>query len=181
MAKTILITGGARSGKSSFALSLASAYPEKRVFLATAVAFDTEMEERIGKHRFERGDLFTTIEEPYCIDKTLSGIDQDVSVVLIDCLTVWAGNLFYRYENDPVKVQNHIDDFATSVTTYHYDLIMVTNEVGCGIIPDNALARMFRDTAGKMNQDIARVVDTVYLCSCGLPLTLKENSKKECV
>ncbi|MBN1577924.1 MAG: bifunctional adenosylcobinamide kinase/adenosylcobinamide-phosphate guanylyltransferase [Chitinispirillaceae bacterium] len=173
MASITLITGGARSGKSRFALELAMRHEGKRFFIATAQAFDPEMEERIRKHRIERGSDFSTIEAPLELSAALRNVPPDAAVILIDCLTVWLGNLLFHYRKEDEAVEVEIVKFTDALSSVKPDLIVVTNEVGAGIVPDNALARKFRDIAGGLNRDVAARADTVYLCVCGIPLAVK--------
>ena len=171
MINVIYVTGGARSGKSSFALRLASRY-EKKVFLATAEPFDDEMKSRIGKHREERGDQFITIEEPLYPEQALLNLPPGSEVVLLDCLTVWAGNLMHCFE-DEGEINNRIDCLLEVLRQPPCDIILVSNEVGMGIVPENAMARRFRDIAGIVNQKVASRATEAYLLCSGLPVRLK--------
>jgi adenosylcobinamide kinase/adenosylcobinamide-phosphate guanylyltransferase len=174
MMKSItLITGGARSGKSSFALDLASKNYERRVFIATAVAFDAEMKRRIVQHQKERGNLFHTLEEPVHLTETLSAVPPGTEVALVDCLTVWIGNLYHHFQQDEASVRSHLNEFLDGISQVSFDLILVTNEVGWGIVPENPLARSFRDMAGYVNRRVAQKAAYAYLLCCGIPLTLK--------
>lgn len=174
MASVTLITGGCRSGKSLYAQELACLYPQERRFIATAVAFDSEMGERIKKHRQERGGQFLTVEEPYNLASAIiTAYRENPSVILIDCLTVWVGNLLYRYENEPSSVEKSINDFLSAIENPLCDLVIVTNEVGMGIVPDNASARYFRDCAGSLNRNTALRSGNVILCVCGIPVAIK--------
>jgi adenosylcobinamide kinase / adenosylcobinamide-phosphate guanylyltransferase len=169
--KITLITGGSRSGKSSYALSLARPY-KKPIFLATAEPFDGEMSDRIRRHQAERGDTFITIEEPVELAKALASLPAGTEVVLIDCLTVWLGNLMHKQglREEPYA---EVEALYVFLKNPPCDLIFVTNEVGSGIIPADALTRAYRDHAGWLNQEVARRADQVVLVTCGLPLTLK--------
>ena len=171
MINVIYVTGGARSGKSSFALQLASRY-EKKVFLATAEPFDDEMKSRIGKHREERGDQFITIEEPLYPEQALRILPSGSEVVLLDCLTVWAGNLMHRFDDEGL-IHNRIDCFINVLDHPPCDIILVSNEVGMGIVPENTMARRFRDIAGIVNQKVASRATEAYLLCSGLPVRLK--------
>jgi adenosylcobinamide kinase/adenosylcobinamide-phosphate guanylyltransferase len=174
MAKVILITGGARSGKSSFAQECAEKYSEKRIFIATAQPFDAEMEQRIARHKVDRGDKFETIEAPFDLAAALRHTPVDTSVILLDCMTVWVGNLLYRYENDFIRIGKAVEAFTAALINLHTDVVIVTNEVGMGIVPDNPLVRQFRDLAGNLNRSVAGMADEVYLCVCGLPVKIKD-------
>ena len=171
MRRVIYVTGGARSGKSSYALRLAAGY-EKRVFLATAEPFDDEMQSRIGKHREERGEQFVTIEEPLYPEQALRNLPAGTEVVLIDCLTVWAGNLMHFFE-DESEIKKRMDSFLEALRRPPCDIILVSNEVGMGIVPENAMARKFRDIAGIVNQHVASIATEAYLLCSGLPIRLK--------
>jgi adenosylcobinamide kinase/adenosylcobinamide-phosphate guanylyltransferase len=174
MMKSItLITGGARSGKSSFALDLARKNYDRRVFIATAVAFDEEMKRRIVKHQKERGNLFHTLEEPVHLTETLSAVPPGTEVALVDCLTVWIGNLYHHFQQNETVVRSQLNEFIEGISQVSYDLILVTNEVGWGIVPENPLARSFRDMAGYLNRRVAQKAAYAYLLCCGIPLTLK--------
>lgn len=171
MGDVVFLTGGARSGKSSFALKRAEGYAAK-VFLATAETFDEEMVLRVKKHKEERGDEFHTIEEPVYLDKALQGIPGNTEVVIVDCLTVWAGNLLYKLKDDGT-IMSHVDRLLDVLQNPPCTIILVSNEVGMGIVPENAMAREFRDIAGVINQKVAGVsTEAWFLCS-GIPMRLK--------
>ncbi|NTV05270.1 MAG: bifunctional adenosylcobinamide kinase/adenosylcobinamide-phosphate guanylyltransferase [Chlorobiaceae bacterium] len=173
MPNIYFLTGGARSGKSSFALQLAVPY-KKRVFLATAEPFDEEMQCRISKHREERAGEFITIEEPVSLDRALRELPQGTDVVLLDCLTVWAGNLMhYAGTNGEGEIEKRIELFLDVLICPPCDIILVSNEVGMGIVPENAMARKFRDVAGIINQRVASLATEAWLLCSGLPLRLK--------
>lgn len=175
MAGMTLIIGGARSGKSSFALKSALALPEKRAFLATAAAIDAEMADRIEKHKQERAGGFVVIEEPYELSRAALGLKNDpaVNCLVVDCLTVWMGNLFHAFSGDIGRVGRKTDEFLLVISGCSFSSILVANEVGLGIVPDNALGRNFRDAAGRLNKEIAAMADEVYLCVCGIPMKIK--------
>jgi adenosylcobinamide kinase / adenosylcobinamide-phosphate guanylyltransferase len=173
MGKLTLLTGGSRSGKSTYALKLASGYGDHRVFIATALATDDEMKARIDKHKHDRGQAFNTVEAPYNLADAIMTLDSECSVAVVDCLTVWLGNMFYKFDNDDRAIEDAISGLCLAVQKRPFDLILVTNEVGMGIVPDNALARRFRDAQGSLNQRIAACADAVYLCCCGIPLEIK--------
>ncbi len=173
MGSITLVTGGARSGKSSFAQELAMRYSGIRIFIATAIGIDEEMDLRISRHRKERGDRFETVESPWDLARAVDGLPMETEVALIDCLTVWLGNLMYRHEKEPSAVESAIDSFIEKAAAARPDLIIVTNEVGMGIVPENDLARRFRDIAGSLNRRIAGMASRVFLCVCGIPVTIK--------
>ncbi len=169
----ILITGGARCGKSALALRLALESYSRRTFVATAVNTDPEMNERISKHRLERGDLFHTIEEPIAPGRILTNLPNSTEVAVVDCLTVWLGNLYHRFDGREPQVQAEVDTFLSDLDHVSCDLILVTNEVGWGIVPEHPLARSFRDMAGYLNRKVAEKSAHVYLLCSGIPLALK--------
>lgn len=169
----ILITGGARCGKSAFALRLAEANYSARAFIATAVETDLEMRDRISRHRSERGDRFETIEEPFEPARVLSALPHRTQVAVMDCLTVWLGNLYHRFDGREGSVAAEVDLFLSCLDHIPIDLIFVTNEVGWGIVPENGLARSFRDMAGYLNRKVAERSAHVYLVCAGIPLALK--------
>jgi len=171
MKKIILITGGGRSGKSRYALGLAEAYP-KKAFIATAEPIDKEMEERIIKHRQERGEAFLTIEEPLDLSKAIYSLPRDIEVAVIDCLTVWLGNLMHRTEKTD-RLFPEVTSFLKALKASSCDLIIITNEVGMGVIPSNKLARQYRDISGQLNQSVACLADQVILMVSGFPLIIK--------
>ncbi|MEN7972870.1 MAG: bifunctional adenosylcobinamide kinase/adenosylcobinamide-phosphate guanylyltransferase [Verrucomicrobiota bacterium] len=169
--KTLLVTGGSRSGKTAHALERAMRF-ENRIYLATAEAIDEEMVDRIDRHQAERGDDFKTVEEPLDLAGALNRIPEGTGVVLIDCMTVWLGNLMHKngVQKEPYT---EVRDFLTALETPPCNIVIVTNELGSGIIPHDAMTRTYRDHAGWLNQDIAKIADEVLLVACGLPLTLK--------
>ncbi|MCG8343357.1 MAG: bifunctional adenosylcobinamide kinase/adenosylcobinamide-phosphate guanylyltransferase [Chlorobiales bacterium] len=171
MEDVIYVTGGARSGKSSFALECAERYG-KKAFIATAEPFDEEMAVRVQKHREERGDDFHTIEEPVCLDEALQSVSKDTDVVIVDCLTMWAGNLLHKCESNGV-IMSHVERLLDVLRNPPCNSILVSNEVGMGIVPDNAMAREFRDIAGIINQKVANVSTEAWLLCSGLPVKLK--------
>lgn len=172
MAEVILITGGARSGKSAEALRLGEPF-ERRVFIATAEAFDDEMRERIERHQAERGKDWQTIEAPLELAAAIESVDDPEAAVVIDCLTVWLGNLMHR---DKAVTENSPPCTALLEALQRSSaarIVLVTNEVGSGIVPEHALSRRFRDVAGRLNQRVAAIADRVILTVCGLPLPIK--------
>jgi adenosylcobinamide kinase/adenosylcobinamide-phosphate guanylyltransferase len=168
--RLVLVLGGARSGKSSFALREASALPGRKAYIATAQAFDPEMQEKIKKHRAERDSGWDTFEEPSDLSRLLAEISNTHDVVLIDCLTLWLSNLMLADKN----VEKEMEAFISSLATVHCSVFTVSNEVGMGIVPANEIARRFRDFAGTLNQRVAAAADQVYLVIAGVPLKIKE-------
>lgn len=165
------ILGGSRSGKSSFALERASAISGPKAFIATARAFDDEMKERIERHKQERSAEWMTFEEHVALPNLISGMRSRYDVVLIDCLTLWLSNLMMNNAD----VEAEIESFLSSAIAYPASLFVVSNEVGMGIVPENALARKFRDFAGTLNRRVAEIADEVYLVTAGIPMKIKAN------
>ncbi|HEX2958043.1 MAG TPA: bifunctional adenosylcobinamide kinase/adenosylcobinamide-phosphate guanylyltransferase [Chitinispirillaceae bacterium] len=179
MGKIVLVTGGARSGKSSWAQQNAenSTAGKKRVFIATAVPIDTEMSDRILKHREDRdAAIWTTVESPYELAKAVASVDNE-SVVCIDCITVWLGNMWYQLDGDEDALnkcgRTLCNAFQVWKTTMSGEMFIVTNEVGWGIVPESPEVRMFRDTAGFLNKSLAAIADELILTICGVPLKVK--------
>jgi adenosylcobinamide kinase/adenosylcobinamide-phosphate guanylyltransferase len=164
----ILITGGARSGKSTRAEARAREFAGKPVYIATAEAFDHEMRERIAKHQARRGHEWIEHETPLELVAALNATDGG-GARLVDCLTIWLSNLMHQ-GRDWAKEAARL---AEALRTQQSPVVLVTNEVGSGIVPDNALAREFRDAAGLLNQMIARVADEVEFVVAGLPMRVK--------
>ena len=172
MSKIYFITGGARSGKSAFAEKLANDIPGKRAYLATAQALDAEMVARIEHHRRRRGSAWDTYEEPLAITELLRKLSGRYQVVLLDCLTLWLSNIMARTGSDE-EIGDRVDDLTSCLRDFAGICIVVSNEVGLGIVPDNPLARRFRDLAGMTNQKIARTADEAYLLASGIPVKIK--------
>jgi adenosyl cobinamide kinase/adenosyl cobinamide phosphate guanylyltransferase len=168
-----LITGGARSGKSAQALILAAqCFGNRRAFIATAEALDDEMRGRIARHRADRPRSFETIEEPVAIADVLAACEARIDAVVIDCLTLWISNLMGRGLSDDA-ITREAERLAAVLANATFSAIVVTDEVGWGIVPVNPTARRFRDRLGWTNQTIARVADRVILMAAGYPLVVK--------
>ncbi|MBI3753746.1 MAG: bifunctional adenosylcobinamide kinase/adenosylcobinamide-phosphate guanylyltransferase [Deltaproteobacteria bacterium] len=174
--KLIFILGGARSGKSAYALKLAESIAGERLYLATAEALDKEMAERIKKHKKERGNNWTTIEEPMRIADVIAK-DKKHAVILLDCLTLWLSNLITNYElritNLDSQIAKQIASLISACKKTKANIIVVSNEVGLGIVPDNPLARRFRDIAGIANQKMAEAADEVYFVVSRIGMRIK--------
>lgn len=161
-----LVTGGARSGKTRFALGSMDSQ-KRRTYIATAELLDDEMRQRAANHRKERGDCWTTIEESYDIAAHVKALD---GFVVIDCLTLWLSNWLLRDEN---RLEDNLAGLCAVLRGTAADVVAITNEVGFSIVPDNALARRFRDLSGLMNQRVAETADRVFLMVSGIPLQVK--------
>ena len=172
MCLTILVTGGARSGKSSFAEKRTTQLGSSLMYIATSEIIDSEMEKRVAEHQARRGSEWQTLHAPLKLTEALSETDGK-GPCLVDCLTIWLNNLIFHNEDTIVATKELI-----KVLEQRSDpVVLVTNEVGSGIVPENALARRFRDEAGRMNQIISQVADEVYLSVSGIPLQIKPNPK----
>lgn len=169
--RSILVLGGARSGKSRFAEGLARDTGLDRFYLATGRAWDDEMRDRIATHKADRaGDGWTTHEEPLDLVGALKALDEPGRVILVDCLTLWVTNLMMEEGRD---VDADGAALAASLRELQATIIFVSNEVGLGIVPENKMARAFRDHAGRLHQAIAAEADEVYFVAAGLPLKMK--------
>ena len=163
-----LVLGGARSGKSTFAESLVRCH-NQWVYIATAECVDDEMAHRIETHRRQRGADWRTVEAPLELVAAIRQESAPNVCLLVDCLTVWLGNLMhYGWEIDAAQ-----DALLDTLTEVSGPIVLVANEVGLGIVPDNAVARAFRDHAGRLNQAVARLAERVYFVAAGLPVLLK--------
>ncbi|MFW6112904.1 MAG: bifunctional adenosylcobinamide kinase/adenosylcobinamide-phosphate guanylyltransferase [Thermodesulfobacteriota bacterium] len=167
-----LVLGGARSGKSRYALDLAGAFPPPRLYLATAEAGDEEMAARIAQHRRDRGEGWETAEAPLELAGALSQAQGRYQVIVVDCLTLWLSNQLIR-GGDDAELQRLGVELVAAVEKAATPTIVVSNEVGWGIVPENPLAREFRDRAGWLHQLMAAAADLVVLLVAGLPLTVK--------
>jgi adenosylcobinamide kinase/adenosylcobinamide-phosphate guanylyltransferase len=170
----MLVLGGAKRGKSRFALNLCNSFHRKRIFLATAQALDPEMKERIKRHQKERGGDWVTVEEPINIGHQIRSFDSENTVILIDCLTLWLNNLYMQYDEDQESIWQTIEDLLSQLSIIRGALVIVSNEVGMGIVPDNSLARRYRDDVGSANQRIAQIAQKVVAVMAGIPLALKD-------
>ena len=172
----VLVGGGARSGKSALALARARALGDRRAFIATATAGDEEMAVRIDQHRTDRGDDFDVIEEPLDLIAALARC-RDHDVTLIDCLTLWVSNLLCREpspgDGTSSEVGAIVRDTVGAIVHHPRPVIVVSNEVGLGVVPNSALGRVFRDEVGRLHQLLARAADEVYMAAMGLSLRLK--------
>jgi len=170
--KIIFITGGVRSGKSKYATTLAKNRASEVIFLATAIAKDEEMKKRIEEHKKSRPDRWRTIEETKDISSILLDIQPPCELVIIDCLTFFVSNLLLEGVNEETILQE-IKKIVDTMLQVDYTIIVVSNEVGGGIVPDNELGRKFRDIIGMANQIVAESAHEVYLIVSGIPVKLK--------
>lgn len=169
----VLVLGGVRSGKSRYAQNLAETWP-KVTFIATAPrSDDEEMRRKIVRHQADRPAWWTTVEEPLELGRVLESRAGQTDAILIDCLTLFAANLLDAHANEESRLLDEVDRLCTALRTAAQPVILVSNEVGSGVVPAFASGRRFRDLAGEINQRVAAVADTVLLMVAGLPLTLK--------
>lgn len=185
MAKIILVTGGARSGKSSFAEKMCENIGTEIAYIATAIPFDDGMLDRIKKHREQRPSEWETFEISRNIDKNIKDISLKKDTVLLDCITVLVNNIMFEEDvnwdncsHDVIdeieeKIKVEIKALIEAVKNTNLNFIMVTNEVGLGIVPENRLARIYRDIAGRVNQILGQYSNEIYLVVCGAPLKIK--------
>lgn len=178
--KLIFITGGARSGKSALAERFARELGGRVTFMATAVVTDDEMRLRIEHHKRHRPADWNTVEEPLALDDALRGLKGKTDVILLDCLTVWLGNLLHAgedqaqpSENLQQKLLSRVEELLAVIRESPFSVVVVSNEVGSGVVPPYSMGRFFRDVAGWANQLIARQADEVWLSVAGLPLRFK--------
>ena len=167
----VLVFGGARSGKSRFASQLAEGTFKKPLYLATAEALDAEMAERIELHKKARGSRWLCLEEPLDIARVISRPPKACDGILLDCLTLWLTNVLMKEGEKAVKPRRN--ELIAALEVAGVPVILVSNEVGMGIVPESKLGRAFRDLAGWLNQDVATVADTVVFVAAGLPMVLK--------
>jgi len=177
--KIILVTGGARSGKSLFAEQYAIAQGGSKAYIATAQIYDQEMASRVAVHRGRRADDWQTFEAPYDAHQTIEQAAQKATIILFDCLTLYISNLLLAPNMADQSEKNQyimtqIDKLLNSARASQVTVLFVTNEVGMGIVPDNALARQYRDIAGLVNQKVAASADEVYLVVSGLAVEIKK-------
>lgn len=165
-----LLVGGVRSGKSTLALRLAGRSNGAVVFVATAERLDADMDARIDRHRLERPDHWTTVEEPLHLAGAVRDTPAEATLV-VDCLTVWMGNLMHHIEPETTR-SSMLDEFVEALRGRRAPTVVVTNEVGMGVHPETELGRIYRDELGRLNQRVAAVADEVLLCVAGRTLRL---------
>jgi len=168
-ARSVLVLGGARSGKSAYAQTLAERAAPERLYLATAEAGDAEMAARIARHQAERGDGWTTIEEPLALAETLAAVARPGRATLVDCLTLWLTNLMFAGRD----VEAELARLAAAIGALEGPAVLVSNEVGLSLVPETKLGRQFRDWQGLANREAARACEAVVFVAAGLPTLLK--------
>lgn len=180
MAKITFLLGGVRSGKSSYAIELANKISDKVVYLATGVACDDEMKLKIELHKKTRPKSWKVIEEPLNIETALDRVDKSIKVIIFDCLTFWVSNLIRHYQTKgttktqlDTEITNRVCKAISIAKGVIPQVIIVSNEVGMGIVPDTELGRAFRDILGRANQIVAVSADEVFFLVAGLPVKIK--------
>ena len=171
--RIVFITGGARSGKSSFALKEASLVQGRKAFIATAEAIDAEMKERIERHRRDRGAGWETCEEPLQVQRRSRKCRTVYDVLVLDCLTIWLSNVMWAGSDVHLEIEDLVCTIKRFSENSPASLFIVSNEVGMGIVPENEMARKFRDLAGFLNQRVAEVSGEVYWTVAGIPVKIK--------
>ena len=173
MNKLTFVIGGCRSGKSSHALKIAEDIPGgRKIYIATCVPQDDEMRQRVAKHQRERRENWTTVEEPLLLPEAILEHSSKADVVLVDCLTLWLSNLLME-TNDDAKLEGMISQLTNALKNATCPIILVSNEVGTGIVPENKLARQYRDFTGHANQAVAKAAGKVIWMVAGIPVTVK--------
>jgi adenosylcobinamide kinase/adenosylcobinamide-phosphate guanylyltransferase len=169
-----LVIGGCRSGKSRQALAVAEAFTAaRRIFIATCVPRDDEMRRRVSRHKAERDRSWHTVETPIELPRALIDHGRADTVVLVDCLTLWISNLLLAADDHTHRIDAHVDQLVAALRQTDGLVVLVSNEVGTGIVPENLLARVFRDAAGFANQRVAQAVDRVLWMVAGIPVQIK--------
>lgn len=173
MKEIIFVIGGCRSGKSSHALEAAEKMPgNRKIYIATCVPQDDEMKQRVAKHQKERSRSWVTTEVPLDLPKAILETSQQENVILVDCLTLWVSNLLMETDEEK-KIEKMIAQLTTALEKAPGTIVLVSNEIGTGIVPENKLARQYRDIIGLVNQAVARTADKVIWMVAGIPVTVK--------
>ena len=173
MRKIVLVTGGCRSGKSTYALQTAeNVSGENKIFVATCLPQDDEMAQRVARHKKERGQRWTTVLEPLYLPEVIAEHSPNADVMIIDCLTLWVSNLLMKTA-DEKKWMEIVFQLIDALEKASCPLVVVSNEVGAGIVPENQLARQFRDITGGVNQAVARCATQVVWMVAGIPVVVK--------
>jgi adenosylcobinamide kinase/adenosylcobinamide-phosphate guanylyltransferase len=167
-----VVTGGIKSGKSLWAQKFGESISGNRAFIATALALDEEIQQRITKHQSERADKWSTWEEPLDIVPLLEDLTSKFEVVLLDCLTMWISNLLTVYNFSSELIKQKSDDLTACLSGKNSQIILVTNEVGMGIIPSDPLSRTFQNLLGRLNREVATVANELYMMVSGVPLKI---------
>jgi len=171
--KSVFVLGGCRSGKSSYALEAAQKFSaDRNVFIATCIPRDDEMKLRVTRHQEERSRQWHTVEAPLYLPEAIVEAGGKSSVLLVDCLTLWINNLLME-NHDSEQIMNQFQSLTRAVSSATCPVILVSNEVGTGIVPENKLARLYRDLVGSANQAVAECVDQVVWTVAGIPVTIK--------
>lgn len=170
--RTVLFTGGSRSGKSGLAQQWVEAQGARRIYIATAGVHDAEMQARVTRHQHQRGAGWQTLEEGFDVARALQQCASGCHVILLDCITLWLTNMMLAGAQDEAMLQR-VDGLVATVQSVSVPVALVTNEVGWGVVPESALGRRFRDVAGEANQRLAAACDGVVLAVSGLPLAVK--------
>lgn len=185
MSRLILVTGGARSGKSTFAEEKVRSLGNDVLYIATAIAFDDEMKERIRRHRLQRPSGWETLEAYRDFDSVLPDMLKGRETVLLDCITVMVSNMMLERAMDweglsvadvnsvEAEIISQVGKLLSIIQNTDIPFILVTNELGMGVVPPSALGRAVRDIAGRVNQQLAKAADEVYLCVSGIPVKIK--------
>ncbi len=173
MGQIIFITGGTRSGKSSYAQTRVEAYPGELLYVATAEARDAEMAARVEEHKNARGERWRSLEEPLALAECLPAAADGCAALLLDCLTLWLSNLLEVHADDDAAIMAAAEQLIPLLQSLPADVFVVSNELGSGVVPENGLARRFRDLHGLLNQQFANAADEAWLVVAGLPLKLK--------
>ena len=173
MNNVIFVIGGCRSGKSKHALQIAEDMPGgRKIYMATCVPQDDEMKQRVVKHQSERSENWTTVEAPLLLPESILEHSTKADVVLVDCLTLWLSNLLMETIDD-AKLEGMISQLTDALKNAACPIILVSNEVGTGIVPENKLARQYRDLIGLVNQSVAQTANKVFWVVAGIPVTVK--------
>ena len=173
MRKTILVLGGCRSGKSSYALETVHRITgDNKVFIATCIPHDDEMRQRVARHQQERSPIWKTVEAPLVLPEAIIDNSRRANALIVDCLTLWVNNLLMEFV-DTDKIERQIPRLIDAIQRSPCPIVLVSNEVGQGIVPENQLARQFRDLAGYVNQAVAGCVDEVIWTVAGIPVKIK--------
>lgn len=173
MKEIVFVIGGCRSGKSSYAMQTAEKVPaEQKIFIATCVPQDDEMKRRVARHQKERSQNWVTVEAPLDLPEAILQNSRRGDVILVDCLTLWVSNLLIE-TGDEKKIEDTIPQLIEALQKATCPIVLVSNEVGTGIVPENQLARQFRDITGWVNQAVARCANKVVWMVAGIPVTVK--------